>query len=47
MARFMIPRYIEFIDGLPKTTTQKISKKPLKERGVGPSTWDREGHGSK
>jgi carnitine-CoA ligase len=47
MARFMIPRYIEFIHALPKTTTQKISKKPLKERGVGPGTWDREEHAGK
>jgi crotonobetaine/carnitine-CoA ligase len=42
MARFMVPRYVEFINELPKTTTQKVAKKTLKEKGVGPMTWDRE-----
>jgi len=42
MAYFMVPRYVEFLDSLPKTTTQKILKKTLKESGVNPNTWDRE-----
>ena len=42
MAYFMVPRYVEFLDALPKTTTQKISKKILKERGIAENTWDRE-----
>jgi crotonobetaine/carnitine-CoA ligase len=44
MARFMVPRYIEFRDELPKTGTQRIQKSILKQEGVGPGTWDREAH---
>jgi crotonobetaine/carnitine-CoA ligase len=40
--RFMIPRYVEFMDALPLTPTQKVQKKLLRETGVGPDTWDRE-----
>lgn len=43
MAPFMIPRYIELVPDLPKTRTNKIAKSELKDRGVGPSTWDRAG----
>jgi crotonobetaine/carnitine-CoA ligase len=42
MAYFMIPRYVEFLEALPKTTTEKILKKTLKEMGVSENTWDRE-----
>lgn len=43
MTRFMIPRYIEFVDTLPKTqATERIVKSELRRRGVGPRTWDRE-----
>ena len=44
MARFMVPRYIEFRDALPKTGTHRIQKSVLKREGVGPETWDREAH---
>jgi crotonobetaine/carnitine-CoA ligase len=43
--RFMIPRYVEFIDALPLTPTQKVQKTLLRETGVGPATWDREAAG--
>ena len=42
MARFMVPRYIEFRDALPKTGTHRIQKSVLKREGVGPDTWDRQ-----
>ncbi len=42
MAKFMIPRYIEFYDEFPKTPTEKIEKYVLKQHGVGASTWDAE-----
>jgi crotonobetaine/carnitine-CoA ligase len=43
MARFMVPRYIEFIEDFPKTqATQRIIKAELRQRGIGPQTWDRE-----
>ena len=42
MARFMVPRYLEFRDGLPKTGTHRVQKGELKREGVTPATWDRE-----
>jgi carnitine-CoA ligase len=42
MARFMVPRYVEFMDSLPKTPTLRIEKYKLKKRGITPETWDRE-----
>jgi len=44
MAGFMVPRYVEFRDALPKTGTQRIQKSILKQEGVGPTSWDREAH---
>jgi crotonobetaine/carnitine-CoA ligase len=40
MPTFMVPRYIEVVDELPKTPTSKIKKDVLRATGVGPSTWD-------
>ncbi|MBE1546838.1 crotonobetaine/carnitine-CoA ligase [Mycobacterium sp. OAS707] len=41
MTRFMIPRYLEFVDELPKTqATLRVIKADLRRRGVGPDTWD-------
>jgi crotonobetaine/carnitine-CoA ligase len=41
MARFMVPRYIEFVDELPKTlATLRVIKGDLRQRGIGPETWD-------
>jgi crotonobetaine/carnitine-CoA ligase len=42
MAKFMVPRYIEFRDELPKTGTHRVQKSVLKQQGVTPNTWDRE-----
>jgi crotonobetaine/carnitine-CoA ligase len=42
MARFMLPRYLELRDELPKTGTLRVQKSLLKREGVGPNTWDRE-----
>ena len=41
MAYFMIPRYVDFDDKIPKTPTGKMEKYKLRERGITPSTWDR------
>lgn len=39
---FMLPRYIEFIDELPKTeATMRVQKAELRRRGNGAQTWDR------
>lgn len=42
MAHFMIPRFVEFVPELPKTSTGKVEKYRLREQGVSPSTWDRD-----
>ena len=38
--KFMLPRFIEFTDALPKTPTEKVRKVALREAGVTSSTWD-------
>lgn len=47
MAYFMIPRYLRFMEALPKTPTQRVKKYQLREEGVTPDTWDREKAGYK
>ena len=42
MASYMLPRYVQFADSLPKTPTEKVEKYKLVERGVSAETWDRE-----
>ena len=42
---FMVPRYLEFVDALPRTPTDKIAKHELRavgRRGLTETTWDRE-----
>lgn len=39
---FMIPRYFEFVDALPRTPSMKVRKVELRERGLGEQSWDRE-----
>ena len=45
MAYFMIPKYIDFIDELPKSEVHRTLKQVLKERGVTKTTFDREKEG--
>ena len=42
LAYFAIPRYLELVDALPLTENGKVKKFVLRDRGVGPHTWDRE-----
>jgi crotonobetaine/carnitine-CoA ligase len=42
MARHMVPRYVDVVDELPRTPTEKVRKDALRERGLTPTTWDRE-----
>jgi len=42
MAYFAVPRYVEFVDALPRTPTQKVEKYKLRQAGITPSTWERE-----
>ena len=41
MPYFMVPRYIDVVDRIPKTPTGKMEKYKLRERGVTGATWDR------
>ena len=41
MGRHMVPRYVDIVDELPRTPTEKVEKARLRERGVTPTTWDR------
>jgi crotonobetaine/carnitine-CoA ligase len=47
MPYFCVPRYIEFMDEIPKTPTQKIQKNQLRDRGLSDAAWDREAAGYK
>ncbi|MCL2335837.1 MAG: ATP-dependent acyl-CoA ligase, partial [Firmicutes bacterium] len=42
MPYFAIPRYVEFLESLPKTANEKVQKSKLRENGVTAGTWDRE-----
>lgn len=42
MAYFMIPRFIDFIEELPKSEVHRTLKQILKDRGVTAKTYDRE-----
>ncbi|MHA1254508.1 MAG: AMP-binding protein [Promethearchaeota archaeon] len=42
MAYFMIPRFIDFIDELPKSEVHRTLKQILKDRGATENTYDRE-----
>jgi crotonobetaine/carnitine-CoA ligase len=47
LASFAIPRYVETLEAMPLTDNAKVRKIDLRERGVGPGTWDREAAGVK
>ena len=42
MPYFMLPRYIEFVDDMPRTPSAKIEKYKLVEAGLSAAAWDRE-----
>jgi len=45
MPFFMLPRYVEFTDVMPRTPSAKVEKYKLVEMGLGPTAWDRESAG--
>jgi crotonobetaine/carnitine-CoA ligase len=45
MAHFAVPRYVRFVEELPKTPSQRIQKFLLRDEGVTPETWDRQAAG--
>ncbi len=42
MAYFMVPRFVDFIDELPKSRVHRTLKQVLRDRGVTDTTYDRE-----
>jgi carnitine-CoA ligase len=47
MAHFAIPRYVRFMDALPRNHAERVQKTELRADGVTADTWDREAHGYK
>lgn len=45
LPHYMVPRYIESVDVLPRTPTNKVRKALLRENGVSEKTWDRKAAG--
>ena len=45
MPHYMVPRYFESIEALPKTPTMRVTKSALRAQGNCADTWDREEHG--
>ncbi|TQC45196.1 ATP-dependent acyl-CoA ligase [Rhodococcus sp. WS4] len=45
MPRFMVPRYIEFVDVIPKTPNQRVQKTGFRKQPLNERTWDRDAHG--
>jgi crotonobetaine/carnitine-CoA ligase len=45
MPYFMVPRYIRFVEALPKTPTERVQKVKLREEGITSDTFDREAAG--
>jgi len=37
---YFVPRYMEFVDSLPYTPTNKVQKYKLREAGINDNTWD-------
>lgn len=40
LPKFMLPRYIELVDTLPRTGTNKVEKHALARQGLGAGAWD-------
>jgi crotonobetaine/carnitine-CoA ligase len=40
LPHYMVPRYFEMIEALPKTPSMRVQKFILRARGNGPDTWD-------
>ncbi len=42
---YAMPRYIEYVESLPRTLALRVDKVALREQGVSKTTWDREATG--
>ena len=42
LPHYMVPRYLDYLEALPRTPTDKVKKAEMRVAGVTPSTWDRQ-----
>lgn len=42
LPHYAVPRYVRFVNDLPKTQSARTEKYKLRAEGVTPETWDRE-----
>ncbi|MBT3226205.1 MAG: AMP-binding protein [Deltaproteobacteria bacterium] len=42
MPYFMVPRFVDVVDDIPRTKTLRVKKTAMKKQGVTDQTWDRE-----
>ncbi|HYC80788.1 MAG TPA: AMP-binding protein [Solirubrobacterales bacterium] len=42
LPRFAVPRYVEFVERLPRTPSERIEKGKVRERGITEAAWDAE-----
>ena len=47
MPYFAVPRYVRFMDHLPKTPTERVRKVELRDMGLGADVYDRVASGPK
>lgn len=40
LPRFAVPRYVEVVDSLPKTPSERVEKSKVRERGITAAAWD-------
>lgn len=40
LPRFAVPRYVEVVESLPKTPSERIEKGKVRERGISAAAWD-------
>lgn len=45
LPHFMVPRYLEFVEELPRSATQKVQRAALKRAPFGADVWDRKKQG--
>ncbi len=45
MASYAVPRYVFFLDELPKTATERVQYGVLRDQGLPPTAWDRQAAG--
>lgn len=43
--KYLVPRFVEIVESLPRNSQFKVQKNELRKRGLTSSTWDRLGQG--